>query len=324
MYEQYIPHVLKKYGIVYDTINSVQKGYRNESYAVTLPHGEIVNVIVFKNEPSILEKIHRADHASQLLSDTLPVRVRHDSRLLKVGNNTYAGVYTYLPGATVPWEALTKKHIKLMGQAMADMHRIWRRESPYDDYTIKDELTPLVTRMKNYFSDVSVQQAMLSKLDSTIDSGIFLYLQKLITHIAQLPGQQIIHMDMVRGNVLFGEATDEKWRIDNVSIAGVIDFEKTTIGHPLFDIARTLAFLIVDSPKPEAKIYNYFLDSGYVKRGNGSLPDAKLLTELIKLFLLHDFYKFLKHTPYESLRDNYHYTRTYAKLKDYGMINPKS
>lgn len=323
MYEQYVPHILRKYGIAYKTINSVQKGYRNESYAVTLPRGEIVNVIVFKNEPSILEKIHRADHASQLLSDTLPVRVRHDRRLLKLRENTYAGVYTYLPGVTVPWEALTKKHIKLMGQAMADMHRNWQGHLPYDGHTINDELMPLLTRMKNYFSTDGVQRAMVDKLGATIDAGIFLNYQKLVSYATRLPGQQIIHMDMVRGNVLFGEATDGKWRIDNLSIKGVIDFEKTTIGHPLFDIARTLAFLSVDSPKSEAKIYSYFLDSGYVKRGNGSLPDAKLLTELIKLFLLHDFYKFLKHTPYESLRDNYHYTRTYAKLKDYGMINPK-
>jgi hypothetical protein len=36
--------------------------------------------------------------------------------------------------------------------------------------------------------------------------------------------------------------------------------------------------------------------------------------------LLHDFYKFLLHNPYESLASNEHYIRTIALLKARGVL----
>jgi Ser/Thr protein kinase RdoA (MazF antagonist) len=130
-------------------------------------------------------------------------------------------------------------------------------------------------------------------------------------------------MDMVRGNILFDTTADTPWQIDDVRLSGVIDFEKTAIGLPVCDMARTLAFLLVDCLKPADKISKYFIDSGYRKRGSMDIIHIELLPYFIRLFLLHDFYKFLRHTPYESLRDNYHYGRTCVILKDYGMISSK-
>ncbi len=46
----------------------------------------------------------------------------------------------------------------------------------------------------------------------------------------------------------------------------------------------------------------------------------KVLKALIGFFLLHDFHKFLKHTPYESLEQNHHFVRTRDILIDYGML----
>ena len=321
MFAAVIPEVLAKYGITFVSIGNVQKGYRNESYAVQTTGGDIVNLIFFKNEPAILERITRADHASGVLGATMPVRVRHDPRLLKVKDGVYAGLYTYLPGTTVPWEAYTKKHIKLTGFAMADMHRLWRTAIPADAHTIGDDVLPLIGRMERYFEQTDVQAAMIAKLDVRLDPRHFPAFTQLVHRVLQLPGQQIIHMDMVRGNVLFRESqAGDRWSIDDLSLSGVIDFEKSTVGHPAFDVARTLAFLLVDSPKPPSKIYHYFLDSGYRKRGGGIMFDPELLTALIKLFLVHDFYKFLRHTPYESLHENRHYIRTRDILQTYGMI----
>ena len=111
-------------------------------------------------------------------------------------------------------------------------------------------------------------------------------------------------MDFVRGNILFAE--DEK-----AQITGVLDFEKATWGPPVFDIARTLAFLIVDCKyKDEAKVRKYFLHSGYNKRGQAEFEPTELLEDLLNFFLLYDFYKFLRHNPYESLKDNEHFVRT--------------
>lgn len=321
MFASIVPQVLAKYNIHFVSIGDVQKGYRNESYAVKTIDGEVLNLLFFKNEPTILERITRADYVSGILAKTMPVRVRYDQRILRVRHGTYAGLYTYLPGTTVPWEAFTKRHIKLIGFAMADMHRGWRSATPKDNHVIGDDLLPLIERMQRYFNDSHVQAAMVAKLGVHIDVTLFPVFAGLVERVSALPGQQIIHMDMVRGNVLFRQSQPgDTWSIDDIALSGVIDFEKATVGHPAFDIARTLAFLLVDSPKPSHKIFHYFLDSGYCKRGGGLSPDPELLTALVKLFLVHDFYKFLRHTPYESLSENHHYTRTRDILQMYGMI----
>jgi Ser/Thr protein kinase RdoA (MazF antagonist) len=94
-------------------------------------------------------------------------------------------------------------------------------------------------------------------------------------------------------------------------ISGILDFEKASWGPPIFDIARTLAFLIVDCKyKPEPKVRKYFLHSGYNKRGDSNFTHTKVFEQLVDFFLVHDFYKFLKHNPYETLEQNEHFVRT--------------
>jgi Ser/Thr protein kinase RdoA (MazF antagonist) len=131
-----------------------------------------------------------------------------------------------------------------------------------------------------------------------------------------VPGRTPLHMDLVRSNVLFRKkARGDVLVLDNLALSGILDLEKAAVGHPFFDIARTLAFLLVDCPKPADKIYKYFLDSGYRKRGGRELKPATLqgqdmLETLQTLFLMYDFYKFLKQNPYESLSKNHHFKRT--------------
>lgn len=323
MFARIVPDVATKYGLVVSHVGGVQKGYRNESYPLTLQDGSVVNLIFYKREPHIRQRVTTADMvATHAARAGLPVRVRHDPRLLKVGNG-YAGVYEYLPGQTISWEAYTKRHIKLVGWAMADLHRSLR-DLPTEGPLLADELQQLVIRMQQYFDSADVQAAMASKLGVTLNPEIFGGFSRLVEHARKLDGQQYLHMDMVRGNILFADAVPHaRWSIDDVSISGLIDFEKTAVGLPVCDAARTLAFLLVDCPKPADKIYKYFIDSGYRKRGGHDIAHIELLPHFIRLFLLHDFYKFLRHTPYESLRDNYHYSRTCQVLKDYGMISAK-
>lgn len=322
MYARIVPDVINKYGLDVTHVGAVQKGYRNESYPLALADGTTVNLLFYKKEPHILRRIETADMvAAQAAKAGLPVRVRHDSRLLRVGGG-YAGIYEYLPGQTISWEAYTKRHIKLAGWAMADLHRSLQGLTG-NGPLLADELAELTGRMRQYFGSADVQAAMLSKLGVVLDPELFAGFTELIIKTRQLDGQQYLHMDMVRGNMLFDTTADTPWRIDDVRLSGVIDFEKTAIGLPMCDMARTLAFLLVDCPKPADKIYTYFIDSGYRKRGGMNIASIELLPYFIRLFLLHDFYKFLRHTPYESLRDNYHYGRTCAILKDYGMISLK-
>ncbi len=81
----------------------------------------------------------------------------------------------------------------------------------------------------------------------------------------------LLHMDFVRGNILYSQNHE-------LRISGILDFEKAAYGSPLFDIARTYAFLLVDCKyKSEKEIGKYFLRSGYIKRGKLKLNSFKYL-----------------------------------------------
>jgi hypothetical protein len=63
--------------------------------------------------------------------------------------------------------------------------------------------------------------------------------------------------------------------------------------------------------------------SGYNKRGTAQLPPQyfPLLERLLGLFLLYDFYKFLRHNPYEYLPQNEHFARTRMLLLKRHLIS---
>lgn len=334
-YQSLIPKVAAAFGVHYVAVGPLQKGYRNESYKLTLDSGENINLIFHKNERQALQRIQSADAASAILSNAfLPVRTRFDQRTLKVSdgkNDVYAGLYAYLPGKTIPWEAYTKDHIKLLGWAMSDMHATWRDASAVHSAHLLTELEGLLGRMDRYFKDEGVREALRRKLSLSVDSSSLPRFMRLVQYVARYADSQPLHMDLVRGNILFAPATPgDRWQLDGVALSGVIDFEKTALGSPLFDIARTAAFLLVDcSSKEPADVVKYFLRSGYNRRGGahydpaailGSQPQSQLLPGLICLFLLHDFYKFLLHTPYESLPDNHHFVRTRDILVRNNMV----
>jgi Ser/Thr protein kinase RdoA (MazF antagonist) len=361
-----ITKILAKYDLIYSHISPPQSGYRNQTYPVVLQDGQTINLILYKTEPGILEKIRNANQVGSFLAERgFPARQTTDKRILciqpkvdfaKIGpsikqeitgssdqgnerltNRTakYSALYNYLPGETIPWEAYTMQHLKLLGAAMSNMHALLV-EFPGDLQNVAYECLALDKRMRRYFADPGVTTSLQAKLGLNIKDIDF----SNTLHLgSKLPNQQALHMDFVRGNILFSEgvATDypriltaaahnpaigadhnreEQSGHTQLAISGVIDFEKTAYGHPVFDIARTLAFLLVDCKfKTEQKIRKYFLVSGYNKRGVAQynlakLEDVDLLEELINFFLLHDFYKFLRHNPYEALTLNEHFVRT--------------
>lgn len=335
LHRHLINRIINTFGIEGVEIADVQKGYRNESYRLSMKSGERINLIIHKVEPDALERIRSADYAAEfLLAADFPVRTRFDARTLKISDgrrDVYAGLYSYIPGKTIPWEAYTKNHIKLLGWAMADMHGVWKSRRAASDFRITHELDSISRRMERYFADSNVRSAVKHKLKIALSANFKAH-RSLFNQFDTTPGsdEHILHMDLVRGNVLFDSTGSTPWVIGGLALTGVIDFEKAATGHPVFDIARTLAFLIVDcANKDQRSIVKYFLQSGYNKRGGGSvtpsnfivsLPTHSVLTVLIGFFLLHDFYKFLRHTPYESLSGNHHFIRTRDILIDYGMI----
>lgn len=309
------------YGYPDVQLKPAQSGYRNTSYAARVSDDSMLNIIIYKNEAGIKKRIKNANFVGDFLAaNGLPCRSTKDSRILSLKSATatrFASLYTYLPGKTIPWEAYTKHHIKLLGMALANIHRTSVALDSSGMICVTDEYTAILENEKLYFRQEGVQNALASKLGLSIALDTNTY-KKLLEDLAKIPGQQTLHMDFVRGNVLFGQKTNGSKFVDgSVQLTGIIDFEKVSYGHPVFDIARTLAFLYVDCKyKAADKIEKYFLRSGYSKRGQKSVPriigkdGSDVLHELTTMFLMYDFYKFLKHNPYESLESNEHYVRT--------------
>ncbi|HUC90159.1 MAG TPA: phosphotransferase [Patescibacteria group bacterium] len=326
--------LFEAYGLTPEKLLPAASGYRNIILPAILEDGNTVTAIIFKSEPGILETVRRADAVSEYLADQgFAVRQRLDRRIILLNKKTprprYAAIYSYLPGQTIPWEAYTQGHIKALGKTMSDMHAALATYSHADTGLpdVEKIYGQTLGRMTNYFGNSGVRKAMKAKLAVSINPKQLKTYAELLKQCRSLPSRQVLHMDFVRGNILFDDEQDQ----DGLAhISGILDFEKTAIGHPLFDIARTLAFLLVDCKfKTSDQVQKYFLYSGYAKRGKAKLPALRvnlnnnqvaLLELLVDVFLLHDFYKFLRHNPYESLRKNEHYVRTRNILLERGLV----
>lgn len=336
MQQATIRRAYTQYGLHDTKLIAAQKGYRNTSYPCELSDGSTVNLIVYKQEDGMYERIMRIHRVSTVLAaHNLPVRNVYDPRILSLKTNNsvrYAALYEYLPGHTIPWEAYTKHHIKLVGMAMGFIHTALK-DCKDTSPAVADEYLVIYERMQKYFSEAGVVNALQKKLSLQVNLQLFGFYHAILKQTKHLPDQQMLHMDLVRGNILF-DSTDKHpeamLQTGGYAITGILDLEKTAYGHPVFDIARTLAFLLVDSKyKSPEKVRKYFLHSGYVKRGARKIPHITytqngekhdVLAALTTFFMLHDFYKFLRHNPYESLHENEHFLRTRAMLIDQKVL----
>ncbi len=314
------------YGLHATRLEVTQSGYRNQVYMVSLADGTNAVLRVHKNEPDTVPRIQRTLWLCENLASLgQPVPCPRDARLMQLSSSEtirYACLLLYLPGETIPWEAYTMKHIKLLGWAMAGLHRNLKRLDTSGFPRVVDEYDVILQRMVKYFGSDSTGQAVADKLSLELQEDALRNLQTFLAFCTRLPGQQLLHMDFVRGNVLFGEHLRPSLYCEGaVTLTGILDFEKASVGHPLFDLARTLAFLLVDcGGKTTQQIRKYFLQSGYAKRGQSPVKPLSVtsangvkydvLETAIDMFLLYDFYKFLRDNPYESLHENYHYLRT--------------
>lgn len=325
-----IKSILNKYNVEYVSILPPQSGYRNQIWPVVTKEGHTINLTIFKTDRDIINRIKNASQVSDwLFSKNMPTRKQLDPRLVSINWNStkkVAGLYTYLPGYTIAWESYTKNHLKLIGLTMADMHK---NLSNYNHKlpSVYDELVAIANNMSLYFSKYDIQSAMTRKLYLCIDVSYIKILLNKTLMSKNLPHQQVLHLDFVRGNILYNDKNinqNYKYKINNLSISGILDFEKVSYGYVGIDIARTLAFLYIDCKyKKPSDVYKYFLVSGYYKHGNNEIKSIKFLTNTVLYFLLYDFYKFLRHNPYQDLHLNEHYIRTRAILVQFGIIKYK-
>ena len=331
MNRQIVERTLEFYDIQPIKIYDQQSGYRNKSYRVTTHDNGDLNLIFFKPEPNILRRINAADEVSDFVATHgLPVRQRFNMQTLKLSGKServrYVRIYKYLPGVTIPWEQYTKKHIKLLGWAMSDLHFTLKNF----DGDLPDALSQCSEQLKvmqNYFLGEGVRNAMRRKLNLALDPSVLEVLENNLEKIEKLP-KTPLHLDLVRGNVLYNhnEENNTPWQIRDIKLTGLIDFEKVAYGPAILDLARTYAFLIVDcAHKTPEKIFKYLIVSGYNKCGKNqiNLPSPELTPifwTLVKFFLSYDFYKFLRHNPYEYLAENHHFCLTRNILIQKNML----
>ena len=68
MREAIIQQIARQYGLPDTVVLSTEKGYRNESHPLLLADGRRANIIVYKNEPGILQKIRTANQTANFLA----------------------------------------------------------------------------------------------------------------------------------------------------------------------------------------------------------------------------------------------------------------
>lgn len=342
--------ILAKFGYA-DQVKQIfptETGYRNSVFPIELESGQKLALIFYKAEPNILTKIKLSNQVSNFLAEqNWPVRHTcqvNQRTILQLGHQNklhYCCLYNYLPGATINWADYSMKHIKLLGQVLGHLHHDLKKFTIANEEIYNPEILNLESKiitMNKYFCDTKIVLALEQKLKLALNQATFKQFKKLMSQQQQLPHQQWLHMDFVRSNLLFehhtaaelnATVTQDKFSFptshasapDYLTISGILDFEKTAFGSPILDLARTLAFLLVDcKDKSEPKIIKYFIYSGYHKRGTQPLPDMKLVMNFTQFFLFYDFYKFLCHNPYQSLPLNEHFVRTRDYLLNQGLI----
>lgn len=314
----------QKYNINISEIKRLEGGFRNICYKVRSGRKKYT-LIIYKKEKGIKKLIENAHFVAEHLNEKgFPVRIpkksESGSTIIRVrlpDGYHYCVLYNYLPGTTIPWEAYTRRHIKSIGKTLSDIHYALRgvknSQLPYWTDLCREE----IGQMQKYFLRVEpwIERKLSVKLNwGSIEEIFKMIEQRLATSSIR---ENVLHYDFVRGNILFSDKLDKE--LDICPITGVLDFEKVCLGHELVDVARTLAFLIIDCKyKKEAVVRKRFLESGYNKRGRNSLhliaAEENFFEYLLAFFWLRDFWKFLLHNPYEDLYLNEHYKRTRNKL----------
>lgn len=336
--EKLINRVLSLYGINDADIRILpfQAGYRNNIVPVELKSKQKLALIFYKAEAGILKKIKTANYVSDYLAlknwPTRQVKTakNHKQTIVQIAHKNkrfYCCLYNYLPGQTINWESYSKKHLKLLGQVLgylhADLSEIEDRSMNLFDKEILN-LEKILKEMNTYFKQDEVLLALEQKLKIKINFKIFVQFEQLLSALSKIENQQVLHLDFVRGNILFDRQkitpNNQKFALvddgfqpknQSLTISAVLDFEKTSVGPLILDLSRTLAFLLIDCKhKSEYEVKKLFLNAGYYKRGQQNLPDIHLLNITVAFYLFYDFYKFLKHNPYEFLEQNEHFVRT--------------
>lgn len=302
----FLNNLSNTYGIKFTEIKyHSSKGYRNKNL-ILVSGSNTYNLVIYKNEKNILKTIRHSNLFYKYLNknsiftrEIVKTLNGKDTLLVNInGIRHYACLYSYIQGSTIPWESWSKTHLKTLGKTIANIHSLTLPKEALSFLLITQIESNHLNEMTKYFLNNSVSKSIKDKLSITINFKAEDF-QFIFNSLEHNKNYRLLHMDLVRGNLIW----------NNKTLNGIIDCEKVCIGAPEFEIARTLAFLLVDCKyKTANEVYNYFFKRGYLKRIR--LKNSKYLNSLMDYYLIYDFYKFLKHNPYEFLEKNEHFLRT--------------
>jgi len=153
MRPEIIKLVLDKYEIGYTSVLSAQKGYRNLSFPVVLDDITI-NLIIYKREPGILNKIRNANTAGEFLfaaglparhpySSKNQIKIRKQSALrlpIQLLNRQYDCVEDY-----------AMDRLKSLGHTMAQMHNSFEGLSLDGFLKLRTNISVLTTGCSDIF-----------------------------------------------------------------------------------------------------------------------------------------------------------------------------
>lgn len=324
------------------SLEKIKQGYMNNVVKITLSYSDNKKLFIgiffnshrYKDDfaKEFLEQI--TTYANYLTKNGISCRngikttenSKYIVKLKEFNKTRFFALYEFIEGETISWEAYTRRHIRSLGRTMSIMHMEGKK------YLIKNsEKCDKILFWKDYFEMDSEKmqkylfknkQFIKSKLNIEIKFEKLNFLIKEILKKTFSDKKYLLHMDFVRGNILFSNEKKE----EIYEIKGVLDFEKMLIGPRELDLARTVAFLYVDCKyKKKTEIEKYFFEEGYYFTKNGEKSEAVYLKkvdiqEIIRYYLCRDFWKFLECNPYDSLLLNEHFLRTVRFLQNDKLI----
>ncbi|GAB4163253.1 MAG: hypothetical protein Fur003_5980 [Candidatus Dojkabacteria bacterium] len=299
-------------------ITLFNEGYMNNCYLINTPKQQLIMVIYNSNRYKTETDINRLEEIYSLnlnLPIRKPIGYNNSKHLMKYtrksGISNFVGLYNYLEGETLPWEGYTRRHLFALGEMHKQLHLSLSTQPPtkyiesWDQYIKRDSAKLISYFIKN---SLSIERKVKISLD-------ILGLKALTESFSHYRlAAQLTHMDFVRGNILFSNIKHK----EKYEITGILDFEKMLIAPVEFDIARTLAFLLVDCRfSSDEKIIEYYLKKGY---GYQEKKNDRVIQKFLIYFWCRDLWKFLVSNPYESLADNFHYKATVERLIASGLL----
>jgi Ser/Thr protein kinase RdoA (MazF antagonist) len=324
--EKYYPQIIKNAKNI--NILDFNQGYMNFVCHIDVQKEKSKKsyVLIFYNS-NRYEGIYQA---SQYLNEAnIPTRTAYENSKGELiteieldGTKRLIGLYNFLPGKTIPWEAYTRRHLHSLGREMAKIHNIWskyRNKTQYIPHW-KQYLEVDSERLLSYL--LKNKEVINKKLSINIDIKEIQKLTEELLEESQNKKEQLIHADFVRSNILF----DNKKIGEYYEITGILDFEKVIYAPLEVDLGRTLAFLIVDCKyKDQKEVEKRFLKEGYMEEIENTQVKENIIGGGLKQYMLYfwvrDFWKLLQCNPYEDLNKNEHYIRTIEILINQNILN---